>query len=441
MPGSPPRAWGRRGFFESKASSHRFTPTCVGTAIPPIRLPHRILVHPHVRGDGERVANRRAHSTGSPPRAWGRLRRRLGARPATRFTPTCVGTATPSQPYRTPTTVHPHVRGDGGALWQEGVSSLGSPPRAWGRLCSTLYLAAGHRFTPTCVGTAPTPSRRIRVSPVHPHVRGDGAEGAPASLRRAGSPPRAWGRLLVTLPLNYDARFTPTCVGTATAITPSAVEAYGSPPRAWGRPVVVERRVQPLRFTPTCVGTASCPLTSQLSAAVHPHVRGDGSRATSRSGTRYGSPPRAWGRRGASRDDSASQRFTPTCVGTARNYPRLRRVGSVHPHVRGDGSTCCTTLATGYGSPPRAWGRRLLPTKRDHVRRFTPTCVGTADAPPTWSTHTPVHPHVRGDGVVNPQQMVGRGFPRRRCRSGLRRPTAATPECGFKTRRYLTGSR
>ena len=55
-----------------------------------------IAVHPHVRGDGRQWEHQYIWDYGSPPRAWGRQRRRCNS--------------------RTSPAVHPHVRGDGSAL-------------------------------------------------------------------------------------------------------------------------------------------------------------------------------------------------------------------------------------------------------------------------------------------------------------------------------------
>src|SRR4051812_928455 len=92
-------------------------------------------------------------------------------------------------------TVHPHGRGDGGRVEIYARPLLGSPPRAWGRLRTLIALTSITRFTPTCVGTAARRNHLRSVLAVHPHVRGDGEEDKHAIRARAGSPPRAWGRL------------------------------------------------------------------------------------------------------------------------------------------------------------------------------------------------------------------------------------------------------
>src|ERR1700734_1165313 len=106
----------------------------------------------------------------------------------------------------------------------------------------------------------------------------------------------------------------------------------GSPPRAWGRLEHVLSEAEEKRFTPTCVGTTTGPTTSPRSASVHPHVRGDDAAACVSSSARFGSPPRAWGRRTQGTCSFATPRFTHTCVGTTFSIVLEGEEGSVHPH-------------------------------------------------------------------------------------------------------------
>ena len=324
---------------------------------------------------------------GSPPRAWGRPVLREGWPDQLRFTPTCVGTA-PTVPFRTcPVAVHPHVRGDGAILLHQLQEPSGSPPRAWGRPGHTHKVIAFLRFTPTCVGTACWLPSAASAAAVHPHVRGDG-DGTCRTRSRCS-------------------RFTPTCVGTA-APAPHRVDKIavhphvrgdgpgllsshegedGSPPRAWGRQVPHGYCPAQHRFTPTCVGTASAKIwRTQHMRTVHPHVRGDGFGRIVRGVIFVGSPPRAWGRRSA-----LKFRTTPFSGSPPRAWGRrLRNVyGSiihpVHPHVRGDGRRLCEGQPAHFGSPPRAWGRLGLLSL-------------------LFPGHAAVHPHVRGDGVLHSRE-------------------------------------
>ena len=236
--GSPPRAWGRRAGCRRLSEPRRCSvhPHVRGDGRHVLRrrCAECTAVHPHVRGDGfgPSTSDKSSACNGSPPRAWGRppdqgrvkcLGSHIGSPPRAwgrrlpakdedmrgrrRFTPTCVGTASPvhlAMVRRSCTPVHPHVRGDGGIPIVSGPiidGYVGSPPRAWGR-----PVGRGFRL------------KRL-YRPVHPHVRGDGLASfrGVATCTFVGSPPRAWGRRVPgSLSVQHTAEF-------------------GSPPRAWGR--------------------------------------------------------------------------------------------------------------------------------------------------------------------------------------------------------------
>src|SRR5262249_13553779 len=106
----------------------------------------------------------------------------------------------------------------------------------------------------------------------------------------------------------------------------------------------------------------------------------------------------AWGRPQAAACQPIFQRFTPTCVGTAIVCICDPFRSPVHPHVRGDGVNDDLQSSPGLGSPPRAWGRRCLGYVFVAFVRFTTTCVGTAAVLVMRGRAVSVHPHVRGDG-------------------------------------------
>ena len=155
----------------------------------------------------------------------------------------------------------------------------------------------------------------------------------------------------------------------------------GSPPHAWGRHTRERRADLTQRFTPTCVGTADHAHTSGTRMAVHPHMRGDGTTRAVATHYAAGSPPHAWGRLAAPLAWQPPQRFTPTCVGTAPPPAPPTLFPPVHPHMRGDGEGGALCAAIDRGSPPHAWGRRCSFSAFQSPGRFTPTCVGTALAP------------------------------------------------------------
>ena len=256
------------------ASRCRFTPTCVGNVETRCAGQCCQSVHPHVRGES------------------------CSAMPASaiclRFTPTCVGNVcrscsqcvcTPVHPHvrgvifvsilpcsQYPV-CHPHVRGECDQPNTRSTSEPGSPPRAWGDVCSTT------------LWTGPFP--------VHPHVRGECQRrtGIPPEL--VGSPPRAWGMCCQAHQSASRCRFTPTCVGNVACLR-SLSSALGSPPRAWGMLVIALPRAQRFRFTPTRVGNVVATSTRRCERFT-PTCVGNVSSSCSPLRVPSGSPPRAWG--------------------------------------------------------------------------------------------------------------------------------------------------
>ena len=341
--GSPPRAWGSRQAQRRSNPAARFTPTCVGITTPRPFAPGSAAVHPHVRGDHSRQAAIQSTYCGSPPRAWGSLRSGNRYAIGARFTPTCVGITEKMAWMINPMSVHPHVRGDHERIGRAVGGARGSPPRAWGSPARTERRAKFGRFTPTCVGITMAQLQSEDVGTVHPHVRGDHIDTVESSTNSYGSPPRAWGSQRRRHHRFFARRFTPTCVGITprqrfVCIT-SSVHPHvrgdhasagrrkgrggGSPPRAWGSPRLPPSAKVVSRFTPTCVGITSLRCSGAWMKPVHPHVRGDHVDLDIALGHKDGSPPRAWGSRSAVCDPSDTARFTPTCVGiTAKAAPR-----------------------------------------------------------------------------------------------------------------------
>ncbi len=295
----------------------RFIPTCVGSAWWRRRHHSPSSVHPHVRGERACVSDPPYELGGSSPRAWGAQVAEGVLLAAERFIPTCVGSANRRDGGEPETSVHPHVRGERPWSVAGGGTPNGSSPRAWGARARPPQVRSDVRFIPTCVGSAEIGGARRVIFAVHPHVRGERVCHLPAVRCIDGSSPRAWGAL---------------------------------------RGAILPRLV--LRFIPTCVGSASTWRWWLRRLAVHPHVRGERARALQHARQRHGSSPRAWGARLVRNRIPPLHRFIPTCVGSAPPGPRGTRGRAVHPHVRGERAT------------PADEVRRL--------RRFIPTCVGSA---------------------------------------------------------------
>src|ERR1035438_7016603 len=126
--------------------------------------------------------------------------------------------------------------------------------------------------------------------PVHPHARRDNSRPAHTAARRAGSPPRAWGRLVVGV-----------------------------------------RRIGQVRFTPTRVGTTLRVFSRTVRGSVPPHARGDNSVGVADTMTPNGSPPRAWGQRLRAPGPQGDPRFTPTRVGTTNTASCATRLARFTP--------------------------------------------------------------------------------------------------------------
>src|SRR5256885_2122563 len=108
--------------------------------------------------------------------------------------------------------------------------------------------------------------------------------------------------------------------------------------------------------------------------SVHPRARGDHLWASQAGQGRRGSPPRAWGSLRLARRESPPARFTPTCVGITAVAVLVASVAAVHPHVRGDYLVDSLSALTNFGSPPRAWGSHSFASTVNGSTRFTPTC-------------------------------------------------------------------
>ena len=171
----------------------------------------------------------------------------------------------------------------------------------------------------------------------------------------------------------------------------------GSPPHAWGRRGAVAAALRVRRFTPTCVGKTQVSSSQSISLSVHPHMRGEDAELQQMTYPQYGSPPHAWGRRNLVGMLPFVWRFTPTCVGKTSPSSRCRCLLPVHPHMRGEDAHSSHWSRMSHGSPPHAWGRPLAECLSVALVRFTPTCVGKTPCTPARGRTVPVHPHMRGE--------------------------------------------
>ena len=236
----------------------------------------KLSVHPHTRGEYERIRNVSLCSLGSPPHPWG-IRATLSD-------------------LSSGSTVHPHTRGEYGSSNPSIRNCYGSPPHPWGIRPLTIGTTFTCWFTPTPVGNTQQQSPLKYPYPVHPHTRGE-YWWCKFNLfwNNYGSPPHPWGILILAHWLTERLSVHPHTRGEYVYSNFARTITNGSPPHPWGirKPMISTSASG--RFTPTPVGnTDDSPLTHASST---------------------GSPPHPWGIRRQVPPRPAVSRFTPTPVG------------------------------------------------------------------------------------------------------------------------------
>jgi len=191
----------------------RSTPTRVGKTgkCPSLMAFH--TVHPHARGENESTPDQMARLLGPPPRAWGKLLHHPLSSCVSRSTPTRVGKTICTTLLPVKAAVHPHARGENIPFSNGSLAMTGPPPRAWGKRQNDWPVPARVRSTPTRVGKTFQRTEFCHWHSVHPHARGENVRSAIARPSSVGPPPRAWGKRLVMSGWPICYRSTPTRVG------------------------------------------------------------------------------------------------------------------------------------------------------------------------------------------------------------------------------------
>ncbi len=108
-------------------------------------------------------------------------------------------------------------------------------------------------------------------------------------------------------------------------------------------------------------------------------------------------PPRAWGRRRASKKACPQSGNTPTGVGKTVEVELVPRPFEKHPHGRGEDILVCDLKIELLETPPRAWGRpgalEIFPVSAGN----TPTGVGKTLFRQVSASNNAKHPHGRGE--------------------------------------------
>ena len=132
--GSPPRGWGKLVEVIGIIAPERFTPTRVGKTPKPSVVDQARAVHPHAGGENLTKCLAKLAQTGSPPRGWGKQAERRRELDDRRFTPTRVGKTGGGGRAAGVRAVHPHAGGENKPASDDTEPRCGSPPRGWGKL-------------------------------------------------------------------------------------------------------------------------------------------------------------------------------------------------------------------------------------------------------------------------------------------------------------------
>ena len=175
-----------------------------------------------------------------------------------------------------------------------------------------------------------------------------------------------------------------------------------TPPRAWGRDLLSGGAIQLYRNTPTGVGKTGLLLPPVFAFQKHPHGRGEDDFSPVALKSELETPPRAWGRLSFAAFSCSAIRNTPTGVGKTFLKASISRLLRKHPHGRGEDVMLTKPMMYFGETPPRAWGRLYLTRIFMPKKRNTPTGVGkTPDSSrpckPFWK-----HPHGRGEDPMPP---------------------------------------
>ena len=281
------------------------------------------------------------------------------------------------------------------------VVAVGPSPRAWGSRMGRGLTYAVSRSIPTCVGLTRCWSIRVRVSVVHPHVRGAHQSANRTPNSATGPSPRAWGSPARLALCRAYPRSIPTCVGLTRisarwarrwSVHPHVRgahdvvlgvyrEEYGPSPRAWGSRTGGFPYGTRDRSIPTCVGLTPTSAKPRVEDAVHPHVRGAHARWIGPMVCDDGPSPRAWGSQSTGGCPRPGFRSIPTCVGLTAPSPTCSGLTQVHPHVRGAHFHTAISGSPHAGPSPRAWGSRPFSPAQATPGRSIPTCVGLTTEP------------------------------------------------------------
>ena len=170
------------------------TPACAGKSLwSPLLL---ILAedHPRVCGEKDLELYRIMTTKGSPPRVRGKAGAAGPCTGGAGITPACAGKSCPPQAPTFTRQDHPRVCGEKPIFPSGAASTVGSPPRVWGKEENLAEDTLPTGITPAYAGKRPPAARWNSLAEDHPRVCGEKGLSMFWSLNHSGSPLRVRGK-------------------------------------------------------------------------------------------------------------------------------------------------------------------------------------------------------------------------------------------------------
>ena len=172
---------------------------------------------------------------------------------------------------------------------------------------------------------------------------------------------------------------------------------YGTSPRARGKRPSVYPYHSRFRNIPACAGKTGGGRKTNETLKEHPRVRGENIFFIPPAHRPFGTSPRARGKREEYGFTPPIERNIPACAGKTVPSPLRRSCSSEHPRVRGENLDDWRQLVGIEGTSPRARGKHSPSMFSTSSSRNIPACAGKTVPSPLRRSCSSEHPRVRGE--------------------------------------------
>ena len=235
---------------------------------------------------------------------------------------------------------------------------------------------------------------------------------------------------MIGVPISGALRFIPACAGNTRRASEAGanrsvhprmrgehiddalpgVMANGSSPHARGTHRPSDRQRDAPRFIPACAGNTGVAVPAMPRAPVHPRMRGEHTSRPPLIQRQVGSSPHARGTPVPCHEIRCISRFIPACAGNTRCQGHLSSHSSVHPRMRGEHINRISSPCQRAGSSPHARGTRGPAFRLQRLARFIPACAGNTRTQAPRQPRWAVHPRMRGEHEASlKERSVGSG--------------------------------